>query len=104
MARLKRPATPDPGPDKSVESVVLTFSLEQLLDGPRPGRVDPEADRQWREQRAYVHRLCASNPQFDPRTVLDLDVAGIAQWKRDRIVWLREHAGVSNTEKRFQKF
>jgi hypothetical protein len=93
MARLKRPPTLDPGPNKSVESVSLTFPLEVLLDGPRPGRNDPEADRAWLEQRAYVHRLCASNPQFDPRQVIDLDLAGIARWRADRLAWLQREVG-----------
>jgi hypothetical protein len=93
MARLKRPQTSDPGPDKSAESVALTWPIEALLAGRRPGRDDPEADRQWCKQRAYVHRLCASNPQFDPRMVIDLDLAGIARWRSERVAWLQREVG-----------
>jgi hypothetical protein len=88
--------------DESAEGVTLTFPLEVLLDGPRPGRDDLEADRQWLEQRKFVHQLC--DPRFDPREVLGLDPAGIVRWRAERLAWLAETlAGQKQKEQSFGK-
>jgi len=88
MAKLRRTPPPQLGHDVSAES--LTFPIAQLLDGPRPGRDDPDADRRWLQQHRQVLALCDANPRFDPRIVLTLDARAREVWTAERLMWLTD--------------
>jgi hypothetical protein len=68
--------------------VAITMPLEVLLHGPRPGKDDPEKDRQWLTQRTFLHRIADVEREFDPRVVLDMSGEQYADWKRRRLAWL----------------
>jgi hypothetical protein len=93
MAKLK------PRPMSVPSPVELgNVSLDQLLDGPRPGAEDrvergpeaPVADRQWREHRSAIHRLLVGGP-FDPRQILALSPPELVAWRAARRRWLAAH-------------
>jgi hypothetical protein len=62
-------------------------SLDALLDGPRPGRHDPEADRAWLAGRRRIDALIACT-EFDPRNGLGLSPAALAKWRAARRAYL----------------
>jgi hypothetical protein len=85
MAKLKPRPTSAPSP------VVLDspFSLDVLLDGPRPGLADPAADRRWLQARSEVQRLLVGSP-FDPRHMQALAGDELAEGLESRRRWLAD--------------
>jgi hypothetical protein len=76
----------DRGP---VVSANVRLSLDQVLNGPRPGRDDPEADRVWLDLRRELSAAEYMHPAFDPRAALRLEGARFAEWQERRARWLR---------------
>jgi hypothetical protein len=62
-------------------------SLDVLLDGPRPGRHDAEADRAWLAGRRRIDALTVCT-EFDPRNWLGLSPAALVRWRERRRAYL----------------
>ena len=75
-----QPAVPD-GPK---------FPIDQILDGPRPGPSDAEADRAWRAARHALFQAEHCHPRFDPRKLTALPRKQAAIWREARRVWALE--------------
>ena len=73
-----------------VAGILAEFSIDRLLRGPRPGTVDPEADKRWLQGRRYVLHLADRNG-FDPRPLLTMSRAAIERWRAERLAWLTLH-------------
>lgn len=83
MARIRSSAPAAPSPD------FVPFPLTELLDGPRPGRSEPDRDRAWLELRHEV-LAAAVACGYDPRAVLGLSAAKLATWRDRRFDALAE--------------
>lgn len=83
MPTLKSPAPSSP-------SKTFTFTLEEIMDGPRPGRFEPARDAAWlalhREALAAAHEA-----DFDARSVLGLPSADVRLWQDRRLAHLARH-------------
>jgi hypothetical protein len=64
-------------------------TLDQVLNGPRPGRDDPGVDRVWLDLRREMSAAEHLHPAFDPRAALRLEGARFAEWQGRRAHWLR---------------
>ena len=62
------------------------FSVDELLDGPRPGRVDADRDRAWRDIRARLS-LAMQGTEFDLRQALRLEGDALGLWQARRRAW-----------------
>ena len=87
--RRRQSATSDPGPDASATSGV-TVTLDEILDGRRPGPDDPERDALWLELRRELSRAQCGHQEFDPREVLRLEGLALARWFEGRREWARQ--------------
>lgn len=85
MAKLK--PRPTSAPSRAASANGLT--LDVLLDGPRPGRENPDADRQWLAGQRTIDRLTAGT-EWDVRHVLTLTEAECRRWDAQRRAWLAE--------------
>jgi hypothetical protein len=73
MARLKRPVTPDPGRDESVDL--------PAHEGPRPPADDVDANRRWLAiRRARQQRELAAG--LDPRRLLETPETEVTTWEK----------------------
>jgi hypothetical protein len=79
MATPRRRFTPSPAPPERLP-------LDVVLDGPRPGRDDPARDGLWLTLRAEIDRAACGGP-YDPRRVMALPAARLADWRDRRAVW-----------------
>jgi hypothetical protein len=84
MPKLRQPPGPDAGAPLSPE--VEPLPLDVVIDGPRPGRVHPEADRVWLDLRAALGRASEGGP-YDPRHILAMPAALLASWRERRRAW-----------------
>jgi len=100
MARLKRL---DVGPDVSDEAVT-PIALDCVIDGPRPGRSDPAADRTWLDLRREMGNASCGHPAFDLRRLLTLQTAGErAVWLQARRDWLALSVFANDPRVRLQR-
>jgi hypothetical protein len=65
-----------------LDDAVTPIALDAVIDGPRPGRSDPAADRTWLDLRRQMGNASSGHPAFDLRRLLFLQTA------RERAVWL----------------
>lgn len=87
MAKLRPRAAESAHSRDQHKDPLRGFSVEQVLDGQRPGAVDPEADQRWMSARRWAHAKVDS--RYDPRSVLTMTSAAAADWRGDRAAWLR---------------
>jgi hypothetical protein len=83
MVTLRRKPEPSPVPCS------VRLPLDQVLDGPRPGRAHPEADRVWLDLRAELGHAAVGGP-YDPRHVLAMPAALLGSWRERRRAWAAE--------------
>jgi hypothetical protein len=87
MQPPKRRSTHVPPPDVPA---VTPLPLQAVLDGPRPGLADPDADRAWLALRKDLHAALCGSASFDPRLGLGLAAPLKGEWERQRLAWLVE--------------
>lgn len=84
-----RPLRRQPKSSDSPEEPDVVIPLDAIIDGPRPGPVDPVADRVWRQLRRRFLDAEYMHPRFDPRR-MPQDQAQRALWRSARRAWLAE--------------
>jgi hypothetical protein len=62
---------------------VRRFSIDEVLNGPRPGRTDAALDRSWSGARGRLYRAIGGT-EFDPRHALRLEGDRLAAWQARR--------------------
>jgi len=71
------------------DEAVTPVALDCVIDGPRPGRSDPAADRTWLALQREVNDATYGHPVYDLRKLLTLQIAGErAMWLQARRDWL----------------
>lgn len=91
MAKLKKPKKAEPiekptfdsGRAASHDTALMMMAIDS---SGRPGRDDPERDRRWLEMRRTIDRA-AMGGRFDPRRMILLEGAALAQWQNARREW-----------------
>ena len=79
MAYLRRPFVPSPAPCS------VRLALDAVLNGPRPGLAQADADRVWLALRGEVAHATLGG-RFDPREVLR-PATRLASWRARRAAW-----------------
>ena len=89
MATLKRRQHLHLSRAQSADPPSVVLMLARVLDGPRPGCLDPAADAAWCQLRARLFRA-ELGTNFDPRFLLEMREDQKAEWHAEKREWARQ--------------